>query len=231
MKTIDISKEAFNTKQVSQIIKDTTRKIRYWDQKGLVKPSISPASGKGSKRLYSYVDLLALTMVKALRDQGASLQKIGRCVGFLRKHLPDISQPLTFCRLVTLGEAIYLVQDEETLIDTVKRQGQQAFLQINVAAQDQELRKQILQLTTKRIEEVVVGEYAYQVEIEADVEEGGYVAEVAGLPGCITDGDTLDAVLDMAKDAIRGWLDAHEDMKRRGIDVPLEKPKQRRKKA
>lgn len=39
------------------------------------------------------------------------------------------------------------------------------------------------------------------------VEEGGYWAEVPALPGCITEGETMDEVTANLKDAIEGWLD------------------------
>ncbi|MBD2000777.1 type II toxin-antitoxin system HicB family antitoxin [Leptolyngbya sp. FACHB-541] len=38
-------------------------------------------------------------------------------------------------------------------------------------------------------------------------EEGGYWAEVPALPGCVTEGDTMDEVIANLKDAIEGWLD------------------------
>ena len=38
-------------------------------------------------------------------------------------------------------------------------------------------------------------------------EEGGYWAEVPALPGCITEGETMDEVLVNLKDAIEGWLE------------------------
>ncbi|PIG91378.1 type II toxin-antitoxin system HicB family antitoxin [Gloeocapsopsis sp. IPPAS B-1203] len=38
-------------------------------------------------------------------------------------------------------------------------------------------------------------------------EEGGYWAEVPALPGCITEGDTIEEVMSNLKDAIEGWLD------------------------
>ncbi len=38
-------------------------------------------------------------------------------------------------------------------------------------------------------------------------EEGGYWAEVPALPGCITEGDTKDEVINNLKDAIEGWLE------------------------
>lgn len=37
-------------------------------------------------------------------------------------------------------------------------------------------------------------------------EEGGYWAEVPALPGCFTQGETLDEVKTMAKEAIEGYL-------------------------
>jgi predicted RNase H-like HicB family nuclease len=37
-------------------------------------------------------------------------------------------------------------------------------------------------------------------------EEGGYWAEVPGLPGCITEGDSIEEVMANLKDAIEGWL-------------------------
>jgi predicted RNase H-like HicB family nuclease len=38
-------------------------------------------------------------------------------------------------------------------------------------------------------------------------EEGGFWAEVPALPGCITEGDTMEEVLANLKDAIQGWLE------------------------
>jgi predicted RNase H-like HicB family nuclease len=38
-------------------------------------------------------------------------------------------------------------------------------------------------------------------------EESGYWAEVPALPGCITEGDTMEEVVANLKDAIEGWLD------------------------
>ncbi|MFB2936858.1 type II toxin-antitoxin system HicB family antitoxin [Aerosakkonemataceae cyanobacterium BLCC-F154] len=38
-------------------------------------------------------------------------------------------------------------------------------------------------------------------------EEGGYWAEVPALPGCITEGDTIEEVTNNLKDAVEGWLE------------------------
>ncbi|HOD83453.1 MAG: hypothetical protein BWX88_01676 [Planctomycetes bacterium ADurb.Bin126] len=221
MKTsIRIAEEAFNSRQASEIVGVTRRKIVHWDKRGLVKPSVCPAQGRGSRRLFSYVDLLALKTVQTLREEGLSLQKIRKCVRYLRRHLPDVSQPLTCCSLIAAGETIYLVEDEKTLIDTVRNQGQRAFLQISIADIDRELRQKVLQISTSRVEEVTVGEETYQVEVTPDLEYGGYTAEVAGLPGCVTQGETLDELREMAADAIQAWLLAREELAGEGVPVP-----------
>ena len=38
-------------------------------------------------------------------------------------------------------------------------------------------------------------------------EEGGYWAEVPALPGCITEGETIEELETNLKDAIEGWLE------------------------
>jgi predicted RNase H-like HicB family nuclease len=38
-------------------------------------------------------------------------------------------------------------------------------------------------------------------------EEGGYWAEVPALPGCFTDGETMEEIMANLQDAIQGWLE------------------------
>lgn len=37
-------------------------------------------------------------------------------------------------------------------------------------------------------------------------EEGGYTVTVPALPGCVTEGDTFEEAVKMAKDAVNGYL-------------------------
>ena len=41
-------------------------------------------------------------------------------------------------------------------------------------------------------------------------EEGGFWAEVPAMPGCVTQGETLDEVRANLQEAIAGWLEAGE---------------------
>jgi len=57
----------------------------------------------------------------------------------------------------------------------------------------------------------------YPIRIIPDV-TGGYVAEIEDLPGCFTQGETLEETFENMEEARRLWLEsAYED----GLDIPL----------
>jgi len=41
-------------------------------------------------------------------------------------------------------------------------------------------------------------------------EEGGYWAEVPALPGCVSQGETMDELRSNIREAIEGWLTAED---------------------
>ncbi len=49
----------------------------------------------------------------------------------------------------------------------------------------------------------------FQVVVH-DAEEGGFWAEVPALPGCVTQGKTMDEIRIRATEAILGWLGVGE---------------------
>ncbi|MEW5761795.1 MAG: type II toxin-antitoxin system HicB family antitoxin [Bacillota bacterium] len=49
-------------------------------------------------------------------------------------------------------------------------------------------------------------------------EEGGYIASVPALPGCVTQGETREEALEMAKDAIEGYI---ASLKKHGESLPF----------
>lgn len=61
-------------------------------------------------------------------------------------------------------------------------------------------------------------EYSYTVFFEP-APEGGYIVTVPALPGLVTEGDTLDEAREMARDAIRAYL---ESLIKDGEPVPEE---------
>ncbi len=59
----------------------------------------------------------------------------------------------------------------------------------------------------------------YTIILDPDLDEGGYTVTVPALPGCVTEGDTLEEAIAMAKDAIAGYL---ESLKMAGEPIPVE---------
>ncbi|AVV43807.1 MerR family transcriptional regulator [Streptomyces sp. P3] len=64
----------------------TYRQLDYWARTGLVEPSVRPAHGSGSQRLYSFRDVVVLKIVKRFLDTGVSLQNIRSAVHHLRER-------------------------------------------------------------------------------------------------------------------------------------------------
>ncbi|CAM5438032.1 Transcriptional regulator OS=Streptomyces fumanus OX=67302 GN=GCM10018772_62560 PE=4 SV=1 [Streptomyces fumanus] len=63
----------------------TYRHMDYWARTGLVEPSVRPAHGSGTQRLYSFRDVVVLKVVKRFLDTGVSLQNIRSAVRHLRE--------------------------------------------------------------------------------------------------------------------------------------------------
>lgn len=57
----------------------------------------------------------------------------------------------------------------------------------------------------------------FKVVLEWDEESGGYTVTVPALPGCVTEGDTLEEALRNAEEAITGYLEA---LKIQGRPIP-----------
>ena len=60
----------------------------------------------------------------------------------------------------------------------------------------------------------------YTIILEPDPEEGGYTVIVPALPGCVTQGETVEQCIERAKEAIAGYI---ESLQAHGEPVPEEK--------
>ena len=110
----------FSGKQASEIVGITYRQLDYWARTDLVRPTLADATGSGSRRSYSYRDLLDLKVVKNLLDAGIKLESVRDVFEYLREHL---GEDVATVSLVISGRGSVLVRDGEGLIDLV-RQGQ-----------------------------------------------------------------------------------------------------------
>ncbi len=99
------------------------RQLDYWARTGLVVPTVRPASGSGTARLYGFRDILELKIVKRLLDTGVSLQQIRTAIEYLRAQgLGDLTQ----VTLMSDGASVYACMSSEEVIDLLAH-GQAVF--------------------------------------------------------------------------------------------------------
>jgi DNA-binding transcriptional MerR regulator len=116
-----MSTDGFSGREAADIVGITYRQLDYWARTDLIRPSLADAKGSGSRRRYSYRDLIELKMIKTLLDAGQKLERVRAAFDYLR----DLGDDLTSVQLVIAGDSVVLVREGEDLIDVVnKYQGQ-----------------------------------------------------------------------------------------------------------
>jgi DNA-binding transcriptional MerR regulator len=105
---------AFPDTRARQVAGVSMRRLRYWEETGLVEPSIRrQLSPTHTVRLYSFTDLLSLLVVAELRtERGMSLQHVRRVVEHLRSR--GYQSPLRELTFATLGGEIYFQHPDGT---------------------------------------------------------------------------------------------------------------------
>ena len=103
--------------RAAQIVGITYRQLDYWARTDLMRPSIADASGSGSRRRYSYQDLLELRMIKNLLDAGIRLETVRDVFANVRSY---VGRDITAANLVISGTQVVLCNGEE-LVDVVRR--------------------------------------------------------------------------------------------------------------
>jgi DNA-binding transcriptional MerR regulator len=126
----------------------TYRQLDYWARTGLVEPSVRPASGSGSQRLYGFRDILVLRVVKSLLDTGISLQQIRQAVAHLRERgSADLAQ----VTLMSDGASVYECTSPDEVIDLL--QGGQGVFGIALGRVWQEVEGTLAAMPAERAED------------------------------------------------------------------------------
>lgn len=203
----------FNTKTACKLTGLTQRQIDYWDRIHFIKPSVKEASGYGSVRLYSFTDLVQLKVAKTLMNKGLSLQRIRKSITYLKKSFPGIEKPLAEMRLITDGETIFvLTENKEVILDTLSKG--QLVMAIAIGKIIEELKGEVKKISKERKYKVRVMRESFDVILHPDLEDGGFWVECPVLPGCASQGDTVEEALEMIKDAIGGHLEVSAEKSR-----------------
>ena len=112
-----MTEQGFTGTKAKSIVGITYRQLDYWARTDLVRPSLVDAAGSGSRRLYSYRDLLELRVIKSLLDAGIKLESVRTAFEYLRTHVvTDIAS----AHLVISGSDVVLC-DGDDLIDVMRR--------------------------------------------------------------------------------------------------------------
>jgi len=108
--------EGFSGRQAAEIVGITYRQLDYWARTDLLRPSAADAQGSGSRRVYTYRDLLELKVIKDMLDAGIKLGSVRDVFDYLRRQLDaDIAS----AHLVVSGGSVVLCNGEE-LLDVVR---------------------------------------------------------------------------------------------------------------
>jgi DNA-binding transcriptional MerR regulator len=104
----------FRGPQVCALVGISYRQLDYWARTGLLRPSVAEARGSGTKRQYSYRDLVELKVIKQLLDSGVSLQSARRAVDCLRE---DLGADLASSNLVLTPTGSVLARSNGEVVD------------------------------------------------------------------------------------------------------------------
>jgi len=200
----------FGAKVVKDITGVSRMQLQHWDRTGVARPSVKIGAGKGSRREYSFKDLVQLKVAKRLREEGISLQKIRKALEYLRKNFPDVKAPLAELRFLTNGVDIFvLTQDPQVIMDALKGQFVFSFALGELIV---ELKGSIKNLEIPREERVFVREREFMAVLKPDFEDGGYTVTCKEIPAAISQGETIQEALDNLVDAIELCLETEAEM-------------------
>ena len=102
-----VATSGYRGPNVCKIVGISYRQLDYWARTGLATPSVQPAMGSGSQRLYSFEDLVELKLIKKLLDAGVSLQRVREAIDYLRTLGSDLSG----VTLVSDGASIFAAEE------------------------------------------------------------------------------------------------------------------------
>jgi DNA-binding transcriptional MerR regulator len=111
-----VAEQGYSGTRAAQIVGITYRQLDYWARTDLVKPSLAAAHGSGSRRQYSYRDLLELRVIKSLLDAGIKLESVREVFRYLRDH---VQADIASAHIVISGSSVLLC-DGDQLVDAVR---------------------------------------------------------------------------------------------------------------
>ena len=107
-------KRGYRGSVASKVAGITYRQLDYWARKQIVEPSITPSHGSGSRRLYSFKDVVILAVSKKLLDAGVNLGNVTTAIGFLGQRTSDQLESVT---IMCDGSEVHECTTSEQMVD------------------------------------------------------------------------------------------------------------------
>ncbi len=136
----------YSGKSASEIVGITYRQLDYWARTDLIRPSHTDAAGSGSRRKYSYRDLVELKVIKNLLDSGIRLEQVREIFNYLQDEL---GEDVATANLVVNGNQPMLVRSGEEVIDLLQN-GQGVLNILPLGAVVDEVEQKIVELFPAR---------------------------------------------------------------------------------
>jgi DNA-binding transcriptional MerR regulator len=119
MKFNSVISRGFSTAQAARLTGLTPRQLDHWDRQGFLRPSLRKASGYGSRRRYSFADVVRLRVAARLRTAGVGLARIRRCNEALER-LGGEAADLGGVRLLVAGSRVLWARSDQDVVDLLK---------------------------------------------------------------------------------------------------------------
>jgi DNA-binding transcriptional MerR regulator len=193
--------EYYSTATVATLSGASIRMIDYWARTGLQRPSARDASGRGSKRRYSFQDVVTVCTICKLREGNCPLQKIRAAVRYLRSHYPNRAefQALARLTLLTDGKRVYMLTDERQVMEVVTRQ---TVWSVPLGKLIIEANQRVESLPREWEDEAEIGGRMFHFLVARDGPEGDFAVRCRELPGTLERGKEPTEAITRAKEAV-----------------------------
>ena len=111
-----ILQASFSTAEVARLTGLTSRQLDWWDRQKFLRPSVTAASGYGTRRRYSFTDVVKLRLAARLRAAGFGLPQVRRVVETLRR-LDASLDGLASARLLVADRRVVWARNDSELVD------------------------------------------------------------------------------------------------------------------
>ena len=195
----------FSTSAAAKITGVSVRMLDHWARSKLLPPSGREANGQGSRRSYTFQDLVSIRAIRDLREGKCPLQKIRAAVKELRSLNPALSNSQTLSRLTLLtdGKQVYILTDERQAMEVLTRQ---MVWSVPLGRRIMETAERVKKLPQVWTEEMTVKDKTFHIRINGDRNGKGFTAACRELPGVLQRGRTPSEAVRKSQKAIEEVL-------------------------